>query len=150
MKLKYKKETGSRGVFPCFLFFFPSIHKSKGGVRVGTRSIRKGKRAEYEVLGLLRDAGVEAERVPVSGASRGFKGDIWMRMDGKVYKGEVKRRKDEFKKIYKWLEGKDMLFLRDDYKDWLVVFTLDSFLDIVTSLMNREVDLIDFAPDPDF
>ena len=102
------------------------------------------------MLGLLRDAGIEAERVPVSGSSRGFKGDIWMRIEGTVYKGEVKRRKDEFKKIYKWLEGKDMLFIRDDYKGWLVVLTLDSFLNIVVSLMEREIDLIDYAPDRDF
>ena len=33
---------------------------------------QKGKRGEYEIRDKIREAGVECERVPVSGASLGF------------------------------------------------------------------------------
>jgi Holliday junction resolvase len=93
---------------------------------------QKGKRGEYEIRDKIRGAGIEAERVPVSGVSSGFKGDIWFKINDVVYKGEVKRRKSGFTTLYKWLEGKDALFLRDDYRGWLVVLPLDVFLSITS------------------
>jgi hypothetical protein len=33
----------------------------------------------------------------------------------------VKGRGDGFKNLYRWLEGKDILFVRADRKEWLVI-----------------------------
>lgn len=50
-------------------------------------------------------------------------------------KWEVKRRKDGFKTLYKWLENErekpDALAIRADRKPWLVVIPLERFLKII-------------------
>lgn len=35
--------------------------------------------------------------------------------------GEVKRRKDGFRQLYAWLQGRDFVAVRADRKEWLVV-----------------------------
>jgi len=66
----------------------------------GLKSRRKGMRVEYLVRDALRAEGFVADRVPASGASQGFKGDIRAIRDGKTYLLEVKARKDSFTKVY--------------------------------------------------
>jgi len=43
----------------------------------------------------------------------------------------VKARKEGFKEIYKWLFGKDFLFLRADRKEFLVVMNMEKFLELI-------------------
>lgn len=89
---------------------------------MGKRSKRKGYTGEREFADLTG-----GKRVPLSGAADGFKNDVIV--DG--LKFEVKRRKDGFKTLYKWLEDEaepDGLAIRADYKGWLVVLPLDLFL----------------------
>src|SRR5690606_3456849 len=70
----------------------------------GRRSRRKGSDAEREFAKLIG-----GERVPLSGAAGGsYTGDVV----GLGLKWECKRRKDGFKQLYSWLEGKDALALR--------------------------------------
>ncbi len=52
-------------------------------------------------------------------------------IDPMLGKGEVKRRKDGFKQLYTWLEGKDYLALRADRRKWLVVVELDKLLTLL-------------------
>ena len=67
----------------------------------GKFSRDKGRRAEYLVRDLLRVEGYVADRVPLSGASHAYKGDIRFSKDGKVYLAEVKvRAKGAFTRIY--------------------------------------------------
>ena len=88
---------------------------------MGLKSKRKGYRLENELAGILREMGLNAERIPLSGAGGGsFSGDLIV--EGKI--AEVKGRKDGFKNLYKWLEGRDILFIRADRKEWLVVVRL--------------------------
>lgn len=94
---------------------------------MGRASKRKGNRAEREIVGKLRQKGFEAHRVPLSGPSDAFPGDVLISLDGRKLIGEVKRRKNGFKQLYKWLEGKDILFLRADRKEWLVVMKLENW-----------------------
>lgn len=91
--------------------------------RSGRAPRRKGAHAEREFARL-----VGGRRVPLSGSAGGdFGGDVeWPG----VGRGEVKRRKDGFKQLYTWLDGKDFLALRADRKEWLVVMTLDKLLDL--------------------
>lgn len=48
----------------------------------------------------LRERGYEAMRVPLSGASEGFKFDVLAEKDGAKYSFEVKARKEVFGMIY--------------------------------------------------
>lgn len=89
----------------------------------GKRAKRKGYRLEYELARRLRNKyGVDAERIPLSGAVRGFKGDLRVSFSLEL-KGiaEVKGRKNGFRELYKFLEGKDLLFVKADRKEWLLV-----------------------------
>lgn len=64
----------------------------------------KGKRAEYEVRDYFRERGYESLRVPLSGASEGYKGDVVLSKNGRSLCAEVKSRKDEFASIYGMLD----------------------------------------------
>jgi len=103
---------------------------------MGKKSKRKGYRIEHEIEGILRESGIVAKRIPLSGGSW-IKGDIAMEFLGKGYIGEVKARKDGFKEIYKWIEDKDFLFLRADRKDFLVVMDIKTFLEIVNGYKSK-------------
>lgn len=93
---------------------------------MGKASRNKGKRGELEFAKLIG-----GKRVPLSGAQDGFEGDVL----GIGLKWEVKRRKDGFKTLYKWLENErekpDALALKADRKPWLVVMELDTFLKLL-------------------
>lgn len=84
---------------------------------MGKKSRRKGYRLEHELEKKLKELGFTAQRVPLSGGTKGFSGDIIV--NGK--RAEVKGRDDGFKSIYKWLEEVDILFVRADRKEWLVI-----------------------------
>lgn len=90
---------------------------------MGKLSKNKGYRAERELTLRLRKEGLNAVRVPLSGAVQGFKGDLLL--EGKT--AEVKARRDGFKELYKWLEGNSYLFLKADRKPVLVVMELGTF-----------------------
>lgn len=66
----------------------------------GRMSRNKGKQNEYLVRDYFRSLGFIANRVPSSGASQGFKGDITLEKEGLKLKCEVKVRENEFKTIY--------------------------------------------------
>jgi hypothetical protein len=101
--------------------------------RINSR--QKGYRIEHELVNILKERGIKAYRVPLSGGSV-IKGDIVMN-DKEVC--QVKGRGKGFKFIYDSLEyeeeGKkknyDYLFIKADRKDYLVVMTLDKFLSLI-------------------
>lgn len=79
---------------------------------------RKGDIGEREVAKLLG-----GQRIPLSGAAGGdFSGDVVVPGLGV---GEVKRRRDGFKQLYKWIESNDFLAIRADRQEWLVVMPID-------------------------
>jgi len=85
---------------------------------LGRKSKDKGYRLEHELVEKLKELGFSAERIPLSGQAGGsFSGDI--RIEERI--AEVKGRADGFKTLYRWLEGKDILFVRADRKEWLVI-----------------------------
>ncbi len=84
------------------------------------KSRDKGNRIEREIVHRHLDMGIAAERVPLSGAAGGsFKGDIQI---GDL-RGEVKARRagQGFKTLERWLGDNDLLFLRRDRAEPLVV-----------------------------
>lgn len=97
---------------------------------MGKASRDKGARNERLFVADAQAAGLDAERIPLSGAVKGsFAGDV--RVAG--YLGEVKVRGDGFKQLYAWLEhdNADFLALRADRKDWLMVVPFALFAKLI-------------------
>jgi Holliday junction resolvase len=93
----------------------------------GRRSRSKGCRREREFVNLHTAMGVHAERVPLSGACGGaFSGDIDVYAfgpDEAPLVGEVKARAngEGFKVLEGWMSNSDVLFLRRDRAEPMVV-----------------------------
>ena len=99
----------------------------------GKHSRNKGAVYEREIVNYLKDNGIEAERVPLSGAMKGnYGGDIKL---GPVlgYIGECKRTKKRLTHIYKALEqdNADFLFARDDGKETVAVMRMETLISIL-------------------
>jgi hypothetical protein len=90
---------------------------------------RKGSRVEREVLALLKEAGLEARKVPLSGSAPGYPGDLEVELPGlgKVVV-EVKARKRVA--LEAWLEGRGLLVLKPDRKPPLAVLPLEALLKV--------------------
>ena len=98
----------------------------------GKHSRNKGAAYEREIVNQLKEHGIEAERVPLSGAMKGnYGGDIKL---GPVlgYIGECKRSKKSLSRIYKALDqdNADFLFARDDQKDTVVIVRMETLLSL--------------------
>lgn len=97
---------------------------------MGKLARNKGYRGEHQLVVILKEAGLDATRVPLSGAADGFKDDI--HLEGEH--GEVKLRGDGFKNLYKWLEGVRFLFTKADRKGYLVTMRLEDFIPIIQEI----------------
>jgi len=87
----------------------------------------KGQRNEQAIVALLREAGIQAERVPLSGAAGGsFVGDILV--DGERF--EAKIRASGFKQIYEWLGDHVGLFIRGDRRELLIVLRAADWIEL--------------------
>ncbi len=93
----------------------------------GKRPKRKGTRAEREILKLLKEAGLEAKRVPLSGSAPGYPGDLVAHLPGLgevVVEVKARRRFG----LEGWLEGRGLLVLRPDRRPPLAVMRLEDLL----------------------
>jgi Holliday junction resolvase len=94
----------------------------------GARHRQKGDRCERELVELHRSLGIHAERYPLSGASR-FRGsghDIDIYAFGKdeapfVAESKARKNGDGFVTLEGWLSDYDILFLRRNRAEPLVV-----------------------------
>lgn len=89
----------------------------------GRASKRKGSKIEREFVELHRALGLDAKRVPLSGAAAGWKGDIKVIVRGREITGEVKARASGsgFVTLEKWLGDNDLLLLKRDRAQPIVV-----------------------------
>lgn len=100
----------------------------------GKRSKRKGYTGEKEVVDLLQKYGIEAERVPLSGALKSEKYSCDVHIERIDKRAEVKRRKSGLKTIQKWLEedsNSNYIFFREDYGDWVVIMPVMEFIELI-------------------
>ncbi len=100
------------------------------------RSKKKGYDGEKEVADLLKKYGIEAERVPLSGAIKNEKYacDVHLPKIGKRI--EVKRRKSGMKTILKWLnedKNSNYVFFREDgnTEGWVVIMPYMEFIELI-------------------
>jgi hypothetical protein len=92
---------------------------------MGKKEREKGDRIEREIVNRHVEAGLHAERYPASGATR-FRGsghDVDVYVGETALSAEVKGRGggEGFALIERWLADYDVLFLRRDRQDPLVV-----------------------------
>lgn len=94
-------------------------------MRGGKASRDKGNRAERALVKFLQNRGFAAERVPLSGAAGGsYKGDLTVPVLNVDRVVEVKVRANGFRELYRWLDERDMLIVRADRSEPLVVLPL--------------------------
>lgn len=104
---------------------------------MGKPSRDKGARRERQLVALHTEAGIHAERVPLSGAARyqgnGADIDIYARgREAAPIVAEVKARGDGegFKTLERWLGDNDALFLWRDRAVPMVVLPLHIWLEL--------------------
>jgi Holliday junction resolvase len=91
----------------------------------GRASRDKGNRAERAIVKFLQEQGFAAERVPLSGAAGGsYLGDLIVPVLNVDRVVEVKVRAKGFRELYRWLEQRDILIVRADRSEPLVVLPL--------------------------
>ena len=103
-------------------------------MRGGRASRQKGNRAERALVRALQDKGFAAERVPLSGSAGGsYCGDLTVPLLGVDRVIESKVRAHGFAQLYDWLDGRDLLVVRADRKEPLVVLPLGLAIEIATA-----------------
>lgn len=109
-----------------------------------TKAREKGIRAEQGMVRYLTKNGIWADRVPLSGAVKGYKGDIRLGRHGSPIdlKAEVKARKDGlgFGLIKRWLGDNFCLFLKQDRTPVLVTLRLEDFVKIYKAYQDLHMD----------
>ena len=119
----------------------------------GRASRQKGDRFERTVVRLLQVAGLGAERMPLSGSVGGrYSGDLTIPVLGVDRTVECKSRKDGFRELYSWLEGRDLLVVKSDRHEPLVVVPWKLAVQVATvaeshsSLLRRQQSAEPAAP----
>ena len=97
------------------------------------KSKQKGDRDELSLVHTAIEQGLEARRVPLSGAAEGFKGDVLITdAQGKVWTVECKVRSRGFSRLYDWMPDYiDALSVRADRKKRLFVLREDTFFQLI-------------------
>jgi hypothetical protein len=97
-------------------------------MRGGRPARRKGNRVEREIVRMLQDAGLAAERMPLSGSAGGsFAGDLSVPVLGVDRRIEAKARATGFRQLYAWLAGHYGLVLKADRQEPLICLRLTDF-----------------------
>lgn len=99
---------------------------------MGKASRDKGGREERMLVNLFQDAGIAAERIPLSGAAGGsFAGDLTVPVMGIDRRFESKVRANGFRQIYDWLGSHYGLFIRADREPALVVIRVSDLIELM-------------------
>jgi Holliday junction resolvase len=105
----------------------------------GRASRQKGNRLERAIVRLLQDHGLGAEHIPLSGSAGGsFCGDVTTPLIGRDLTIECKSRANGFLKLYAWLENREILVLKADRRDALVVLPLHLAAEIAIAAERRK------------
>ena len=100
----------------------------------GRASRQKGNRVERQLVAQLQAAGFAAERVPLSGSAGGsYIGDFTVPLLGVDRCVEAKARANGFVELYRWLEARDILVVKADRREPLVVVPLRLAIEIATA-----------------
>ena len=97
----------------------------------GRGARQKGNGLERALVRALRGNGFAAERVPLSGSAGGsYTSDLTVPLLGRDLRVEAKARGNGFQQLYSWLNGADLLIVRADRSEPLVVVPLRLAIEI--------------------
>jgi Holliday junction resolvase len=97
----------------------------------GRASRDKGNRLERALVRVLQSAGFASERVPLSGSAGGrYTSDLTTPLLGRDLRVEAKARGHGFQQLYAWLDGADLLVVKADRLQPLVVVPLKLAIEI--------------------
>lgn len=115
----------------------------------GRASRDKGNRAERAIVKFLQDRGFAAERVPLSGSAGGsYLGDVTIPVLNVDRVAEVKCRANGFRELYRWLEARDLLIIRADRSEPLVVLPLKLAAEIASAADKNKLRIERVIIDP--
>lgn len=97
----------------------------------GRHSRNKGAGYEREVVHEARAFGLDAKRVPLSGAAEGFKGDVLIQSGDEEYRCELKRRKSLPSYFTDYLADNDAVIVRQDNGTSMVLLPLAGWLEML-------------------
>jgi Holliday junction resolvase len=101
---------------------------------MGNASRDKGSRTERAIVALLQAEGFAAEKC----SRTGYTGpDLTVPLLGVDRSVEVKVRGNGFVRLYDWLAGRDLLIVRADRREPLVVIPLKLAVEIATAAERR-------------
>ncbi len=106
----------------------------------GRHSRSKGARTERTIVQALQANGIAAVRVPLSGAAAAggrFAGDIVLPLMGRDLCVEVKARAGGFRELYCWLNQRDVLIVKADRQEPLVVLRMSLAAEIAKVATGR-------------
>ncbi len=93
----------------------------------GKYSRNKGRRLEQEIVRLLKEQGIDAQRISMIEAGHVSKGDLLI---NNKWKAEVKGGAQVPKFVYTAIkESEEILFMRRDREKWKVCVDLEWFLE---------------------
>jgi hypothetical protein len=99
----------------------------------GNHSRHKGSRAELALAHLLHEQGFAAEKV----SRTGFSGpDLSITLLGRNHKTEVKVRSRGFQQLYEWLENAELLIVKGDRRELLVICRLRFGIELAKAAEN--------------
>ena len=78
--------------------------------------------------------GINPNIIPLSGTTELAKNDLIV----KEMPPEVKAQYNELKELCKWIEDKDLLFIKIDKEDYLCVMQLDTFAELLKRIKEEE------------
>jgi Holliday junction resolvase len=101
---------------------------------------QKGNRTERALVKHLQARGFAAERVPLSGSAGGcYLGDITVPLLGIDRCVEVKCRGNGFSQLYRWLDQRDLLIVKADRSEPLVILPLKLAAEIAMAAERNKV-----------
>lgn len=104
----------------------------------GKAARQKGDRTERLAVDILKSYGLEARRIPLSGAMEGFKGDFECHIGKQKLIAECKCRGTGFATLYKWLGTHDALVLKADRAEPLITMPLRAFAKLLGELIQAK------------
>jgi len=101
----------------------------------------KGKRGELDIVHAAKDSGLDAWRIPLSGAMAHYKGDvIIVDATGTEVTIEAKWRAQGFKQIYDFKGDNDVLVLKANGKERIYCFSEGLALELLGRVKDGKAD----------
>src|SRR5689334_19028766 len=127
----YHRHARARDVYIQITCHQVSLSAKSGGwlfswfCRRGRSMSGRRSRTKRAIVNAIKASGIAAERVPLSGSVGGrFAGDVILPLKGRDLCVEVKARADGFRELYSWLDGRDVLIVKADRRQPLVIVRL--------------------------